>query len=200
MNTMLRKLSAALFVTFLAVAPAGAATINFEDIFDPTDVFLTTAVATACVGDNSDDTIAPGSPCKSLSFNQALSGYSNPPDVLQTATLTLYLRDDRGGADGEEKFTLTGDLTSLFTSPDEPNVNSNYGIVSVFAQVLNDGMVSLILTAAEGDFYFEKAVLNASWATGDSEDPAPVPEPASLLLLGTGAIAIAYRVRKAKRS
>jgi hypothetical protein len=198
MNTMLRKLSAALFVTLLAAAPAGAAPMTFEDVFDPTDVLLTTAVATACVRDNGADTITPEDPCKTLSFTQALVGYSNPPDVLQSATLTLYLRDD--GNDSADKFTFTGDLTSLFSSPDEPNVNSNFGIVSVFAQVLNDGMVNLILTATQGDFYFEKAVLNAAWNTGDSEEPAPVPEPASLLLLGTGAIAVAYRIRKLKRS
>jgi hypothetical protein len=198
---MLRKLAIALFTTFVAAAPVAAATITFSDTFDPADVFLSDAVTQECVGTNDPDLVAPVGDCKTLSFSQTLLGYSNPPDVLQSATLTLYLRDDFGSGDGTDKFTLTGDLTSLFTTPDEPNVNSNFGVVSVFAQVLGDGVVNLLLTATEGDFYFEKAVLNASWGeNSDNEEPAPVPEPASLLLLGAGAIIVAHRVRRARRS
>jgi hypothetical protein len=199
---MLRKLAVALFVTLVAAAPAAADSITYTDTFEAGDVFMSDAVATECVGTSgTPDTLAPSDPCKTLSFTQQLIGYSKPPDELISATLTLFLRDDRGGSDGEEFFSLTGDLASLFTTPSTPNVNSNYGIVSVFAQVLDDGVVNLILTATEGDFWFEKAVLSGTWLeNSDNEEPLPTPEPASLLLLGMGAIGIAYTVRKTKTS
>jgi hypothetical protein len=56
------------------------------------------------------------------------------------------------------------------------------------------------LTATTGDFHFDWAVLDATWLDRDEPEVPPVPEPASLLLLGAGAIAVAYQVRKAKRS
>lgn len=199
---LLRSLGVALFATFVAAAPAAAATITFQDIFDPVLTVGMAEGAAACTGTNGVvDTVAPveGGPCGTLSFNQVLAGYSNALNVLESATLTLYMHDDGGPGDGTEKFTLTADLTTLFTEGPIPGSGNPTGPVSVFAEVMGDGILSVLLTAAVGDFRFDRAILDASWSDR-VVPPTPVPEPASLLLLGAGAIAVAHRVRKAKRS
>jgi hypothetical protein len=196
-----RLLAVALVATFAAATPAAAATIDFQDIFDPSGVFLSASGVNQCdginlAGDGSDSVT--GTLCSSLSFSQTLTGYVSPPNVLQTATLQIWLNDDGPGGvpDAEpETFTLTG-ITDIWTNL---SVGSPTGPLDVFAQVSN-GVLNLLLTATTGDFHFDKAQLDATWLDQDEPEVPPVPEPASLLLLGAGAIAVAYQVRKAKRS
>lgn len=200
---LLRSLPVALFAIFLAGVPADASTITFQDTFDPADVFMAASSSIDCAGTNGIvDTVAPSGTCRTLSYSHLLTGYPAPPNVLQSASLTVYFRDDGGHGDGSEKFTLTGDGSGLWTAQEPGNSGTvAFGPLSVFAQVVSDGALSILVTAATGDLYFVKSVLDAEWLERDSnEHPVPTPEPASLLLFGAGAIFVGHRIRKAKAS
>jgi hypothetical protein len=200
----LRLVAVALAATLATVTPAAAATIDFTDIFDPGSVFLRADGSNQCVGTNIEgttvgDSVA-GTLCESLTFTQSLTGYVSPPNVLQSATLQIFLIDDANDPIPGETFTVTGDLTNLWTNLAVVGGGDPTAPISVFALLAGDGLLNLIVSATSGDFHFDKAILNATWLDRDEEEPPPVPEPASLLLLGAGAIAVAYQVRKAKRS
>lgn len=207
---LLRSLRTALFAMLIASAPAGAATITFQDVFDPADVFMVDSSSVACAGTNLagvlTDTATPSGGCNSLSFTHTLIGY-RPSDTLQSATITVYVKDD--GNDSAEKFTLSADLNAYWTKADIPGSgdSSAFGPLSVFAEVVGDGVLSILIRSDfsagrnhVGDFYFQKSVLNAEWLADaqDPEPPLPAPEPMSLLLFGTGAVLVAQSIRKAR--
>jgi hypothetical protein len=206
MRNLLGSFAIALAATLGVSVPAAASTIVYQDTFDPADVFLSAASAVACTGTNGlVDTVAPGgtpaTPCLSLWYSHQLTGFDEF-DVLDSATFTIYFRDDAGQADGSEKFTVSGDGTA-FWAAEEPGGGGNtvqYGPLSVMAQVLADDYLNILVTANTGDLYFMSSTLDASWTEGFDDDVVATPEPASLLLFGAGAIAIASRIRKAKRS
>ena len=187
----------------LTAAPAQASTITYTDTFDPADVFMTVLSSEACVGNNVLDTSP--TPCQSLSWTHELAGYLASPsgdDVLTSATLTINYRDDGGAADSEEKYSLTWDLGSALNQPIAGGPGGGDESFDVFAGI-SDGLLSVIISASAGDFYFLNSVLDAQWddaPTDEDEVPAPVPEPGSLMLLGTGLLLVAMGVRRARRS
>jgi hypothetical protein len=65
---------------------------------------------------------------------------------------------------------------------------------------MSDSVLNIIVTATNGDLFFERSVLDATWTESLDEDMVPTPEPASLLLFGLGAIAVGQRIRHARRS
>jgi hypothetical protein len=205
MRNVLGSFAVALVASFGVSLPAAASTI-YQDTFNPADVFLSAAGTLSCTGTNGlVDTVAPegtpAAPCLSLTYSHQLTGLGEF-DTLDSATFTVYFRDDGGAADGSEKFTLTGDGTSFWTT-EEPGGSGNpvpYGPLSVMAQVLADQTLNILVTANTGDLYFLHSTLDYVVSTGLSDELVPTPEPASLLLFGAGAVAIAARIRKAKRS
>jgi len=207
MRNVLGSFAVALVATFGVSLPAAASTI-YQDTFNPADVFLSAAGTLSCTGTNGlVDTVAPAgtpaAPCLSLSYSHQLTGIGEF-DTLDSAIFTVYFRDDGGPADASEKFTLTGDGTSFWTS-EEPGGSGNavpYGPLSVIAQVLGDHNLNILVTANTGDLYFIGSTLEYVVSSGlsASDELVPTPEPASLLLFGAGAVAIAARIRKAKRS
>lgn len=196
---LIRSVLIGSFALMAAVSPVSAATITFQDTFAPADnVFMNATSSAECIGTSGlVDTVAPAGSCKTLSFTQELTGYTNPPDVLQSASLSIWIRDDGGGGDGAEKFTLNLDGFTPWTAQAPGNSGPvQFGPVSIFAQVVADGLLSVLLTANDGDFYFVSSILNAEWIENSSVEAVATPEPASLFLFGAGAAFIAFRLRK----
>src|SRR5688572_26496438 len=160
MRNVLRSFAVAVVATLGASVPAAASTIAYQDTFAPAPVFLSAASDVACTGTNAlADTVAPGGttefPCLSLWYSHQLT--VGEFETLDSATFTVYFLDDAGNADGSEKFTLTGDGSPFWTS-EEPGGGGNseqpYGPLSVFAQVLADNKLDILVTANVGDLYF----------------------------------------------
>ena len=196
---LLRSVLIGAFALLATVTPASAATIVFQDTFAPAaEIFMNATSSAACIGTSGlVDTVAPAGSCQTLSFTQELTGYDNPPDVLQSATLSLWIRDDGGGGDGAEKFTLNLEGFTPWTAQAPGNSGPvQFGPVSIFAQVVSDGLLSVLLTANSGDFYFVSSVLDAEWIENSSVEAVATPEPASLFLFAAGASVIAFRLRK----
>ena len=146
--------------------------------------------------------------CDTLSFLQDISSlYTTPPD-LTAATLDLYFYDnsDPGGGNPEEvrvtvELGSSGSVDQTITSGSSSSSADQFTFDVL--TYLSDGQLNVFLQrgdygGGQNDFYFARAVLNAEWPGGD--DVTPTPEPASLLLFGSGLSALAFRMRRRKKS
>jgi hypothetical protein len=194
-------LLAAAMVTLLGNASFARAT-TLTDTFDPTDVLFGKQSESVCTGDNATDSVTGADAtngCFSLVYSILLTGYTDPPDSLVSATLDLYLYDDGDPGHNPEtvRITLNDDLEGQFSIANSP---FNFDVV---AQITPEGTLEVLLergTQGQGqaDFYFDKGVLNAEWDDGTDVDE--VPEPATFLLTGAGLGAAAYRRRKTQQT
>ncbi len=212
---MFRPLLRTAFTALAALAFASssyASTISYTSTFDPAAVLMNSSGGT-CTGTNYEDSTTDtvsgqsGGSCLSLAFSHELVGYSNPPDALQSATLTLYFHDDGDPSNTDssgnpESVTILLDqglLTQL--SIGEVLLTNNGSSTlpyDVFAQVSPDGLLSVLLGVGpsgfgQNDFYFDKSELSAEWLTDGAQN---IPEPASLLLVGSGLGAAVMRFRR----
>jgi hypothetical protein len=198
----------ALAGALLVPQPSQAATITFSDVFDPADVFMTNQVAggvgAVCVGTNSTvDTTTASSSCGSLSWTHALVGYNPLTDTLNSAQLTLTLYDDTDSP--AETYSIALDLLTdtghTITSGSTASTPFTFSY-NVHGQLVLDGLLNALLTnpgTGNHDFWFARAVLDASWDTGGGGTPV-VPEPTSIALLGGGLLAVAARMRRRRRA
>jgi hypothetical protein len=187
-------LIAAVIAVFGSASVARASTI--QDIFDPSNVLFGKQSDGICTGDNTTDTVSgqDATGCFSLLYSIILTGYTNPPDSLVSASLDLYLLDDTDPGNNPEtvSITLDGNLEGQYSVANSP---FNF---DVFASVSPDGLLNVFLErgtkgSGQADFYFDKGILNAEWRDGETNT---VPEPTTMALMGTGAAMAAYRRRR----
>lgn len=190
----------------LAGTTASAGPITLTDTFDPNDVFMSSnngIGGVACTGTNttpdSSDSVDLTN-CDSLSWTHILTGFNAATDTLTDGTLSLYLYDDTGDPDDPgnqaEKFDIDFDLQSA----NNQNIISPFNQFTVSSTSLADGSLAVTINAQNGDFWFDKSILNAS---GTRRDPPPdvvAPEPTSLLLLGTGLAVAGQRYRRLRQT
>ena len=180
-------------------APASAAPIPIQDIYDPTDVlFANTSIA--CTGTNPDHTAtgdtstATTAGCQSLSYTHSLLPEFNPTlhDLL-TAMLTLFFHDDDSPAGPPESYSLSLDSGAPVTQ----EITLGSYSYDVKALMDPDGLLTVILAragnAASNDFFFEGSVVNATY---DRTQTTPMPEPSFLFLLGTALAGVALHRRR----
>jgi hypothetical protein len=211
----------AAFATFGLTTPAHAATITYTSTFnpDPVNGVLFNSSGGACAGSNNegDDTLdavsgQSGGSCESLDYDHELLGYSNPPDTLVSALLTLYFYDDddpsintsRGNPESVDITLNPALLSQLLLGEMQLTTNGSDTLpYDVFAQVSSGGVLSVLLKlgqlgSGQNDFIFASSELNAEWEAPDTT-PAQVPEPASMMLFGSSLAAAMARARRRGR-
>jgi hypothetical protein len=197
----IRSLIAVGAIIFGGFTTADASVITFSDTFNPADVlFEKDNNGAACTGLNgAADSVsgAVSGKCDSLVFTQLLDGFNPATDTLTSAGLTLTFHDNNGHP-AVEKFTYlidlaTGDVT--ITSGGVPFVWSLNAL-----SLLGDGQLAIKLTAKNGDFIFDSAVLTAAGDRIVITEPVDVPEPASMVLFGVGALVLGAKIRRRRKS
>jgi hypothetical protein len=172
-------------------------------MFNPADLLFDNSGGT-CTGDNDTDTVSGqvAGKCSSLTFAHTITGFSDPPDTLNGATLSLFFHDDAEGESAADKvdITLGSSPTFDFTLA---NINtpgsSSPGALTVTALVSPGGLLTVQLERKSGDFYFAHSVLSGSFENNPALDIDAVPEPANLVLLGIGLLAISRTRLKRRR-
>lgn len=103
---------------------------------------------------------------------------------VSSAILTLYLSDDQGRGDGNERADITSVEGAAISFPSfQPTGGSTWTwqtgkTYSVPALSLLDGTLNFVLASTDGDFFYHNAKLNVTYT--------PVPEPTTSALLASG--------------
>ena len=182
---------------------AAAATIPFTDMFNPAAVLFDNSGG-SCTGNNNTDTVSGqvGGKCSSLTFVHTITGFSDPPDTLNGATLSLFFHDDEADESAADKvdITLGSSPTFDFTLANSNTPGSSSpGALTVTTLVSAGGLLTVQLERKSGDFYFAYSVLSGSFEDNPSVEVDAVPEPANLVLLGFGLLAISRTRLKRRR-
>ena len=209
MRRVFQSVVAVALATFGLAASAQAATISYTSTFDPADVLFNNSGG-PCIGTNDEvgtnDTVSGqvGGSCETLEYDHTLVGFTDPPDSLLSADLTLYFYDDQdpstAGTPEAVKISLTGQLGQQLVGEVQLTTGGSDTLAySVLFQIGGDGLLHVFLElgqqgSGQSDFFFAKSVLEGSWTDGSD-----IPEPAMLLLFGTGAFAAAARSRSRGR-
>src|SRR5215211_3400986 len=127
MKRSVRSLFVAAFALFALTTSAHAATITYTSTFDPDPIngILFNNSGGPCAGANAaDDTLDAvsgqvGGSCQSLEYDHELVGYTNPPDTLVSALLTLYFSDDADPANPGSQ-----------GNPESVSISLNQGLLS----------------------------------------------------------------------
>jgi hypothetical protein len=158
-----------------SIGTANAVPAFWNDTYDPADIKIS----------------APGSYPVPLDITGGSNGFRPGLDTVDGALLTIRIYD------GE------------FDNPETVNFNfdgQNWGSSSVplfgllpFAfsnidSLLSDGLLNIVVTATQGDFYFDSASLLA-WGDRSTN----VPEPATLALFGLGLVGLGLVGRRRRR-
>lgn len=174
---------------------AQAAPIILSDVNDPTsNVLISNGVF---LQKNSSTSFT-------LDITDGVNGFKSTIDKIISATFKFYLKDDGSLFDGDETYklvlgsslqTVTGSDISSCTFRGCPELIKSFTLNSAaLADLAFDGKINVTLTSTEGDFYFDKATLDASVTKGT------VPEPATTALLGLGLLGVAASRRKSAKS
>lgn len=212
MNVIKKVLLAIGFVGAMGAA-TGASAVTITSTYDPANVTLSTARGGT----------------ESITFSQSISNFLNGFvagfDTLNSAMLSIFLKDDATGDNETYKFTLGSSSTqtangnglndidgySVWTGPNWWNwtsvpdaPGSVTEMVSFNSKALTDlradGAINITIQALSGDFIFEKSVLTADVTRGSILPPAAVPEPTTVALFGLGLLGFSASRRKSAKN
>lgn len=129
--------------------------------------------------------------------------YSAVGQDVESIWLDLYLYDDKGQGDGDEKFWLSVDTTEFDNCAVTGEPGSHPTRFSIPTAELSDGELVVTVRAATGDFWFDKSIFTAEvsdeGATLGRGPVSTVPESGTLLLLGSGLLGLAAVGRRMKK-
>jgi hypothetical protein len=206
MNIIKKALLAVAFTgIFSAATGASAAVITYDPVND---------IALSKNGNSSTN------------FTFVLDGFNKAVDTINSAVLSIFLRDDAARDNETYQVTLGSTSTQVFNDNDLSDVlghwelNSNRWVswwewvgaqpgsvienISFNSKALTDfradGSIKIFVEALAGDFIFEKAVLNVDVTKGEVGGSGNVvPEPATVTLFGMGLLGFAASRRKAAK-
>ena len=142
----------------------------YTDTYDPDDILLG-------FGEGQTTSV-------NWTFDITDDGFDPATMDISTATVDLILRDD--GGDSSEKLTFFLGPTLI-----KDDANANHDVIfditnigNLLIELSDFGTLSAILSAKNGDFYFESSTLTATSKNAAAEVTA-VSEPSILWLLGS---------------